>query len=248
MRKLLQSNIESHTGVCGFCDEIKILCKSHIIPEFEYKTLYDEKHRMSVIQDTVPGGRYIQKGFYEYLLCTGCERFLNSEYESFYSKNYSNLLPAKLKRIVSEFTIKGVDYSRFKLYLLSVFWRILIARNMPFSHVKNQMHINPIRQLLKSKIPPCESDYPLYGFLIIDKRDGEVFKEIITTPRLIRISGIPAVMAVFGGVKWVLFLSTGLKMPPPSIRQNGLLVLQVRDIKEIGEIRRAISYYKYVSS
>lgn len=34
-------------GICAFCQQARPLRNSHIIPEFLYRTLYDEKHRFS---------------------------------------------------------------------------------------------------------------------------------------------------------------------------------------------------------
>jgi len=234
---------ESQTGVCRLCLEHKTLCKSHVIPEFEYRPLYDEKHRMTVFHE-INGTSYIQKGYYEFLLCLDCEKNINQSYESFYAKFASNQLPDRLKSNTKVFIKKGVDYKRIKLYILSVFWRILIAQNEPFGHIRSDFHAEGIRKIIFENQLIDENDYPLYGFLLIDKNDGNIFSQVITTPRMVGIKGVPAITVVFGGIKWLLLLSTGIKRPPPSIKKNGLFTLTVKQFWEIAEMKRFMRQVK----
>ena len=58
---------------CQLCEQNKDLRKSHIIPGFLYKPLYDSKNRMAGI--TEKGWKkweFIQKGLREKILCASC--------------------------------------------------------------------------------------------------------------------------------------------------------------------------------
>ena len=58
--------------ICRLCLVESELQDSHIISEFQYKPLYDEKHRFFVISsDPRKNDFYEQKGFREKLLCQG---------------------------------------------------------------------------------------------------------------------------------------------------------------------------------
>ena len=63
---------------CKLCLKQKDLQKSHLIPEFFYKPLYDEKHRFHVLT-TTPEDKNIfeQKGIREKLLCYDCEQYFS---------------------------------------------------------------------------------------------------------------------------------------------------------------------------
>jgi hypothetical protein len=64
------------TDICRLCGKPSPLQRSHIIPEFLYRPLYDEKHRISVVKVGSDRIGYLQKGFTEALLCFGCEQKL----------------------------------------------------------------------------------------------------------------------------------------------------------------------------
>ena len=73
------------TDDCGLCREPSVLQKSHVLPEWGYGPLYDDKHRMIALRS---GGSqsasadYMQKGIRERLLCEQCETRL-SRYEKY---------------------------------------------------------------------------------------------------------------------------------------------------------------------
>lgn len=62
------------TAICKLCDQPKKLHKSHIVPEFCYETLYNDKHKFIQLS-TNPDDRTISrpKGLYDHLLCGDCE-------------------------------------------------------------------------------------------------------------------------------------------------------------------------------
>ena len=66
---------------CALCLGEAPLRNSHVIPEFLYRSLYDEKHRLhQVSADPAQPNIYLQKGLREPLLCELCEqRFSVSE-------------------------------------------------------------------------------------------------------------------------------------------------------------------------
>ena len=73
---------------CKLCGEEKKLLKSHIIPEFMYKPLYDGNSRFKCISTapkipTMPK----QKGDWERLLCKECELHI-SKFEGYVFQYY----------------------------------------------------------------------------------------------------------------------------------------------------------------
>lgn len=107
-------------NICRVCLKESKLRKSHILPEFLYEDLYDEKHRALVISQKKE--KVFQKGLRELLLCQQCETKL-SRYEK-YAKEIIQKLPKFSRDASGRFLYsKGVDYSRFKLFQLSILWR-----------------------------------------------------------------------------------------------------------------------------
>ena len=68
--------------ICILCQQEKRLCDSHIIPEFAYADIYDDKHRAVTFSPIAPDERkFEQKGVRDKLLCTDCEGFINDHFE-----------------------------------------------------------------------------------------------------------------------------------------------------------------------
>ena len=63
---------------CALCQKESELKRSHIIPEFLYKAMYDDKHSFHVLS-SVPElpDSMVQKGLRELLLCGDCETHIS---------------------------------------------------------------------------------------------------------------------------------------------------------------------------
>ena len=104
---------------CRLCGKSAKIVDSHIIPEFYYKPLYDNKHRFFTINsDPSVNNTFLQKGPREKLLCQKCEESL-SRYEKYVSDVvYKNANAVILKDNV--FRFGNIDYSRTRLCYLSI--------------------------------------------------------------------------------------------------------------------------------
>ena len=128
-------------ATCRLClRERELLRKSHIIPDFMYRELFDDKHRM-VKGTPITGERpqNLQSGEYEGgLLCASCDNSIIGGYEGYASKVlYGGGIPIRVENVRKaddglEITIlHGLDYKIFKLFLLSILWRASIS-SLPF--------------------------------------------------------------------------------------------------------------------
>src|SRR5690554_1024049 len=118
-------------GVCLLCEESRELCNSHIIPEFVYKALYDDKHRfhtLSVSGSAPPS--YGQKGLRERLLCASCETQL-SVHERYVNLLFTGQTQINVSRKGSLIEVNGIDYRHFRLFGMSILWRAHVS-NLPF--------------------------------------------------------------------------------------------------------------------
>lgn len=74
-------------GPCKLCGKhAKLLKKSHIIPNFMYRGLFDESNKMSVVPLDNPQAKpqFIQTGYFEkYILCGKCDNELLGSLEKY---------------------------------------------------------------------------------------------------------------------------------------------------------------------
>jgi hypothetical protein len=68
-------------GVCPLCQNVSVLVKSHVIPEFFLRAVFDERGRAIAVHGEPQPARLVQQAFRYRLLCDGCEQFINTEYE-----------------------------------------------------------------------------------------------------------------------------------------------------------------------
>lgn len=162
-------------GTCKLCNEERELCKSHIIPEFFYKPLYDpeDKNRIYGFNTVTSDVKVIQKGIREPLFCKDCEGVFQ-KYEDYVAPLYASdfWTQGKPLRYVdggecSEAVIlKDVDYTKFKLLFLSIFWRLSLD-----TKYFQKIQLGPYQEVLKKMI--LESDAGS------ERRHGIIIAQII---------------------------------------------------------------------
>ena len=155
---------------CRLCLQNKELIKnSHIIPDFLYKDLYDEKHTMIRTEGLdVKSARKIQTGEKEGgILCRECDNEILGSLERYahrvlYTDKEGIIAPVVLHpdgKLTSN-QCDNIDYTKFKLFLLSLLWRASISRNPFFSHVDLGPLGEPIRQMLLNSDARGQMDFP----------------------------------------------------------------------------------------
>ena len=136
------------SSVCALCQREKPLVRSHVIPEFLYREMYDDKHRFHVISTNAPGKhKLLQKGVRERLLCRDCENVLSIS-ERYVNLVFTGKLPVKTHRSGQLYEIQGLDYRKFRLFGLSVLWRASVASHRFFRAVNLGPHESAIRQMI----------------------------------------------------------------------------------------------------
>jgi len=110
------------------------------------------------------------------ILCAKCENeVLCQRYEDYAAKVYQ-LIDSKLKSFkgikielitnkngVNGKYINGIDYTKFKLFLLSILWRASISKRDFFDQVKlGNKHEEIIRKMIFDENPKQPEDYPCF--------------------------------------------------------------------------------------
>ncbi|MGH7850442.1 MAG: hypothetical protein ACREOP_09100, partial [Thermodesulfobacteriota bacterium] len=171
--------------VCKLCLEDKQLAReSHIIPQLMYRQLLlDDGFFYKLNSENLKkfsDGKTI-KGFIngEYdsdILCLDCENMiLCNRYEDYAAKVY-DLISTDLESYdgieIENITnvngvhgkrLKNIDYSRFKLFLLSILWRASISSRGFFDQVSVGIkHHEIIRNMIYNCDPKDIQDYPCF--------------------------------------------------------------------------------------
>lgn len=151
--------------ICKLCLEEKELINSHIIPEFlyNYKTLYDHKNRITEYnEDREKQAKFIQKGFRDSnILCADCDgKIIGDKYEKYSKENFYDKLYCLINKNEKEYKMI-IDYSKIKIFFLSMIWRMSISKLEQFSEVDlGYLHNKKIRDMIFSDNPGNKNDYP----------------------------------------------------------------------------------------
>lgn len=242
---------------CALCLRTEKLRHSHIVPEFFYRRIYDmPQHKFHVISTNsdVPDD-FGQKGYREYLLCESCEsktaRWDHYASQVFYRKQHRR--PAAGSR---SFRFSEVYYKEFKLFLVSLLWRMHSAEGAVFSKIDlGPKHSERVRNAMLNEDPLSQDDYPC--FITAVMIDGQFCEDWLFQPEPTRADGHRWYHLLVAGY---LFSYAVASHPLPkgltghSLNVNDELTVQIREMRDIpflhetmsrfGEAQRARSSHK----
>lgn len=200
--------------VCKLClKDKKLLRKSHIIPDFMYKDIFDGKHRLHEVEVTTGSilkDKLRQTGGYEnQILCQTCDNKVLGELERYASKVLYGDAP---KRIQSHndagFTCtycEDINYSKFKLFLLSVLWRASISQLPIFKNVNLGPHEDKMRQMIFHSNPDEPNKYPCIMVTYLNLK--KLPHQFIGSPGLSRDGDDDTYLFLIGGILYIFFVS-----------------------------------------
>jgi len=219
------------TGVCKLCGTHGDLRRSHIIPEWLFKSIYEpDEHRFfrySGDADSRPIKR--RKGMNEPLLSPACED-LTQVYDDYacriwdgtgrgvqYLNNNENLV------------VTGVDYVKMKLFFMITLYRASVSGMSDFSNIHlGQHHEENLRKMILNRSPGKQHEYPI--LLLAARRDPQVRKILTSALSILpscKVEGHKAYRFIIGGSLWYLFVSSHLK---------GTSIDLLCSVKEKGEV------------
>ena len=118
---------------CQLCGGRSPLQVSHILSKFIHKPLKAGNGRMYVLSSDPNQRTYtIQDGVKEKLLCVDCEQ-KRSRWETYFSNKWHR---RELEGNTSPYQITGLDYAKFKLFLLSTLYMAHLSSHGLFKDVK----------------------------------------------------------------------------------------------------------------
>ena len=229
---------------CKLCKTGKDLRNSHIIPEFQYAPLYDPKHRFVVLStDSKRKERLEQKGFREKLLCGACETKL-SRWEKYAQKVIFKNETHLVGKNEAACRIGGIKYADFKLYLLSLIWRMGVSSLEMFSDVSLGPHEEKIRLLLLADDPGKPGDYPclMTGVLF----NGKFEPTWITAPDRIKAVGRHCYRIVISGILYCFFVSNralDFDASTVAINTDGTFLMRVKHLQDIQFLHKRVEMH-----
>lgn len=218
---------------CALCHRERDLRRSHIIPEFLYEAMYDEKHRFHVLS-VIEGQQdwMEQKGLRERLLCDDCETKI-SRFEGYGRRVLKGGAEFEFQRDGSAVIVDGIEYRRFKMFQLSILWRAGVSTLDIFQNVVLGPYEEVLRNMLFHECPGRQDDF---GCVMFGLRNGiDTIADLIVQPVKIRIDGHTCYRFVFGGFQWVFFVSNKPKTGPYSVgflQEFGRLCFIVKNVFE----------------
>jgi hypothetical protein len=195
-----------------------------------YEGLLDTLNRVVFIPtNNIAKGRFIQAGISEKgMLCSKCDNEILGNYERYSAGvlyNGKGVGQLKMNRLISHDRIKSVglsnlDYSKFKLFILSVLWRAHHSKNSFFSKINIDQHENTIREMLLQGNSGLETEYKI-GVVALKGDDGN----------LIRIMPDPETRKDFAS-----FFINGFIYFIDLDFENGFKMMKTHYLRQIGEL------------
>ena len=199
---------------CKLCLENGVLVKkSHIIPDFMYRDLFDNRHRIfeASINDGNLKTKIAQTGSYESnILCKKCENERLGKLERYASMLLYGGTPTIIKNEINIHGMKSshckeIHYSNFRLFLLSIIWRASISKLPNFRDVDLGPHEDVIREMILNEDPGNPKMYPCIMITYLNYK--KLPHQLIGQPILSREGGAYTYFFLIGGVLYIYLIS-----------------------------------------
>lgn len=197
--------------LCKLCHNDKpLIKKSHLIPDFMYQGLFDKNHFIApLLLENLSVGKMKPTGFYDSkILCADCDNRIIGSLESYARKvlygGKGN--PDKFHKLVSASSTDGnnllhfenIDYSKFKLFFLSILWRASISKQKIFNQVELYEHEETIRLMILKNEPKDDLLYPV-GLMLL-KVNKVAPTKLIVDPAKIEAKGTLSYVFIINGM------------------------------------------------
>lgn len=156
------------TGTCRLCGQFKELVQAHIIPRsFALRAKGESKQLYEVRRNDCKEVYHWQNGVWDTeILCQECEK----EFQAWdhYGFEMLGIPPGNdtMPKNYAEwqaFELRDIDYSRLKLFVLSMLWRASVSSQPFFSKIELGKHEPMITDMLRARNP---GDYDVFAVVL----------------------------------------------------------------------------------
>lgn len=227
---------------CALCQLERPIRRSHIVPEFLYLSLYDEKHRFEQVNaDPGETNKTLQKGLREPLLCDDCEG-LFAKWERYVSMVLRGGVRIAVRQSGDRLFLSELDYSAFKLLQMSILWRAGVSSLPAFAQVQLGPHQERLRTMLLASDPGKAEQYGCLMFMVLHER--ELLQGLVVPPTWARLVGHKAYRFVFGGLAFLYVVSGGpvqTFVAEHFIQPTGTAIVKLQQIQEMKYLIKTIA-------
>ncbi len=238
---------------CNLClGQETLIKKSHIYPEFLYKELFDDKHKLRrfTIADLKSKNLNVKRpssGVYEgNLFCKKCETVTISGYETYIADILSGKnKKVQIKRIqtgeLESLEITNIDYKKFKNFILSILFKAHVSTFPEFNDVSLGMYHEKIRNIVLNNEETLDLDFQI-NILKLEKDSN--FGEIIAQPIRSKIDAETCYTFLIKGFLIVLNIKenrVSRKMKEMRLKSDGSILIPI--IPKNAERRIIFTYF-----
>ncbi len=239
------------SGICKLCLENKPLCKeSHIIPLFLYKFLMEENNKVVYVDARKSKVKF--NGEYEgNILCKNCDTVVIGRLDNYFAKFIHGEFPQKTnskfrkigdRDIIVRENDPNYDYSKYKLFLISLLWRASISSRPLFNQIKLPGDIEEdLRSRILNSLPGEPDEYPCFIHLppILTNELGQTGFHTAYMPTMspiyIEKEDLKISEFIIEGIHYYFIISrpSNMKVEPAVDRNKLTLAFSTKDDQEI---------------
>lgn len=173
--------------------------------------MYDENHKFKVLTTkSTDVLKEPQKGIYEKLFCKKCDNEIIGKYEDHAAKVMfgDGKKEIEIKETEMGLLIRGIDYTLFKLFQISLIWRASISTRPEIKRISLGPHSEKMRTMLYTEDPGETYEYGAVIYFF--PKSSKDMKDLIVSPEFSekRIEGNRICRAIFNGLFWTYFVSS----------------------------------------
>jgi hypothetical protein len=139
------------------------------------------------------------------LLCMDCEQQF-SRYETYARRMLFDPRGPVLHRPAGPYVWPGLDYPKFKLFQMSLLWRMGISSHSFYAHVKLGKHEPLLRSMLRAEDPGEPWRYGCIATLLTHAQKPVL--GLFSQPERIKLWGHSCYRFVLAGMHWYSFASS----------------------------------------
>jgi hypothetical protein len=201
---------------CKLCGKhAKLLKKSHIIPNFMYKGMLESGTKIIEfpLDNATERTRIHQTGYHEkYILCAKCDNVLIGQLEKYSScflyGGKSKDPPRMEKRIgpdgVKSIYCENLNYTYFKLFILSILWRSHISEIPFFKEISIPDYELELKTMLINRNPGSQNDFKV-SIIAFTDQEGHL-KKMMQSPVIIPFEEALVVLYFISGYAYFIEL------------------------------------------
>lgn len=149
-----------------------------------YRGLFNEKHFIAPVNlIDLKAKKLISTGFYDSnILCEKCDNQIIGNLESYSSiviwggrgnaESFPKIEGRLNQRNQKYLHLYDIDYTKFKLFLLSIIWRASISKQKIFENVNLGIHEVIIGKMIYENNPGKSNDYPVSMFVLNENKNS----------------------------------------------------------------------------